>query len=502
MIARIPILVITPTSGFGELIQQTLEDTGNYQVVLVDNAATALSCARTMPISLCILDCTPHLTSQVDLAVSLRKLQPQMRLVIIPPDDDPGQTALSQIRPYATLSKPFYLPDLLDTVKEGLYSVGLSDASQAAQHLTRLSLESSAQAAMIVREGQLWAYAGQLSQEAAQELASIVLTSSINDEKDQSLSAKTSDRLRFVRLSVTGGEYMLYIISLSKTELLALAFASETPFSKIRAKAGQLAKDLASPGAMTSTKSNAPSAQSPATAQIPSLSSSKPELQPLLENVPSHLPPSGHTRAAPSLNIPTTPSVQPFSAVSSNIRQTLAQQPVAQPTQSAADISEPFVSVSGLRVTSPPERKAEELPSTSLVVHALHYACAIIPRMPNHTLSGDLADKLPEWMGRLCLAFGWRLEYLSVQPEALQWVANLSPSIPPGRMIRSLRKHTSQLIFTAFPNLARENPSGDFWAPGYLITSGSAPPPANVLAKFIQQTRSHQGIRTISRRLP
>jgi hypothetical protein len=50
----------------------------------------------------------------------------------------------------------------------------LQDATKAAQHLTRLTLESSAQAALITRKNNLWAYAGQLSQEAAKELAMTV----------------------------------------------------------------------------------------------------------------------------------------------------------------------------------------------------------------------------------------------------------------------------------------------------------------------------------------
>ena len=40
----------------------------------------------------------------------------------------------------------------------------------------------------------------------------------------------------------------------------------------------------------------------------------------------------------------------------------------------------------------------------------------------------------------------------------------------------------------------KKNPSGDFWAPGYLIMGGSQPPPVQLIKEFIGQTRQRQGI--------
>ena len=50
------ILVATSTKGFGELIQQTLEDTGRYQVLLVDSVEDAIDCTQRMLFPVCILD--------------------------------------------------------------------------------------------------------------------------------------------------------------------------------------------------------------------------------------------------------------------------------------------------------------------------------------------------------------------------------------------------------------------------------------------------------------
>ena len=129
----------------------------------------------------------------------------------------------------------------------------------------------------------------------------------------------------------------------------------------------------------------------------------------------------------------------------------------------------------------------------SPAVYNLDYACLLVPRLPQHHLTGDLSDQVSDWVPQICVAFGWRLEYISVRPEYLLWIANVPPSTSPAYLMRILRQHTSDRIFTDFPRLHKENPSGDFWAAGYLIMGGSQPPPAQLIKDFISQTRQRQG---------
>jgi len=76
----------------------------------------------------------------------------------------------------------------------------------------------------------------------------------------------------------------------------------------------------------------------------------------------------------------------------------------------------------------------------------------------------------------------------------LQWVVSVPPTTSPGQLMRIKRQRTSEKIFDEFPRFTRENPSGDFWAPGYLILGGSQPPQIQVIKEFIAQTRQRQGI--------
>jgi len=76
----------------------------------------------------------------------------------------------------------------------------------------------------------------------------------------------------------------------------------------------------------------------------------------------------------------------------------------------------------------------------------------------------------------------------------LQWIVNVPPTISPGHIMRVMRQQTSDRIFAEFVKLKQENPSKDFWAPGYLIMGGSQPHPQKLVRDFIKQTRQRQGL--------
>ena len=135
------------------------------------------------------------------------------------------------------------------------------------------------------------------------------------------------------------------------------------------------------------------------------------------------------------------------------------------------------------------------LEPASPAMYNLNYACLLVPRFDSHHLTGDMADQLSDWVAQVCIAFGWRLEHISVRPEYLQWVVSVPPATAPGYIMRIVRQQTSERVFKEFPRIKNDNPSGDFWAPGYLIMGGSQPHPQKLVRDFIEQTRQRQGLR-------
>lgn len=506
------ILVVTSTKGFGQLIQQTLEESGYYLVTLNDNVQDALHSVHEGSYILAILDASIKGGSLDVIAQEMRIEHPGLKLIIIPPDNDIQSPIMEKVAPEGYLTKPFYLPDLFDTIKEvlginpsqtsGEISSGgnlrdrlnpsqsldwLEDVNLAAQHLTRLSLESAAHAALIVRENQLWAYAGHLADPAAEELVSIVNDFWQNDKGD---AGSSGDKVRFIRLKTTGMEYLLYVTAIGDGMVLALAFDTETPFSKIRTQAAKLARSLASPPNHISGMANTNWSSEGQWAQETEHISPHPtiNIKSLLGEIPTPNPDVVSAR-------PT------FQDEESYNKPLLTEIKTAPDAYSQLDLTTESVETTEANKVNPYNRKdtaktlkSEDLRPVSPAMHYLNFACLLIPRIPKQHLTGELASSLGEWMYQLCLAYGWRLEHQSIRPGYLLWIASVSPSTSPSTHIRIIRKQTSLRIFEAFPNFQKDNPSGDYWAPGYLIVSSSQPPAADIINQFIFNSRQHQGL--------
>src|SRR5919108_784197 len=253
------LLLVSADSSFANVLLYGLEQEG-YRVQIVKGKGEAVVRADEANCSLAFLDMDLGERAVLDIGKALRMLNPAIRFIIFSREDTPPE--LDEIRPWMFSPKPYFLPDVLNMLNNKSTPISkpirptqtnasvptnqvqmsnpalpwLQDVTKAAQHLTRLTLESSAQAALITRGDNLWAYAGQLSQGAAKELG-VTVTRHWDGQKG-------SDLLRFVRLEATKAEHMLYATRLADDVVLALVFDAETPFSTIRSQAGQLVNRL------------------------------------------------------------------------------------------------------------------------------------------------------------------------------------------------------------------------------------------------------------------
>jgi REP element-mobilizing transposase RayT len=127
----------------------------------------------------------------------------------------------------------------------------------------------------------------------------------------------------------------------------------------------------------------------------------------------------------------------------------------------------------------------------------LSYTCLLIPRFPAHQLKGDLADLLPQWLQQICISYGWRLEFITVNLDYLQWAVQVTPATSPGNFMQQIRYETSTMVFESFSRIKRENLANDFWAPGYLVVLGTRPHPEEMIHQYIRLTRRQQGLNTL-----
>lgn len=550
------LLIVSPQASFGTSIRTGL-DPARFEVFSTSDFSDAIHYVRENNIPVVILDAEleGQALSVIDIGFALRQIKPDVHFVLVVRAEQNVET--ETLVPDATLVKPVSISDLETLIENLALQVSmidpmdspmpdfnptdrqvegeerlqwLGDVSKAAQQLTQLTLESSAQAAFITCQNELWAYAGQLSREAAQEL-----TDSIQRYLDKE---GQSDLLRFVRLKATDAQHMLYVRKLSEKMTLALVFDAETPYSTIRSQAGKLVKNLidnsmaqSRPGPSTVTDqidSQAVSAEQPETADfqdVPLISELLGEVPPPIPPRPSlkiNLPwdqpeletkPASSTAEQPSVARPEEAPRRPVPALDETMANPLpASSAVTQINIPKLNIPDDLAVTRKQAVRMDPESMAEtraqgvgegtpdgahriliEPPSLSQV--NLTYACLLIPRFEHHHLVGDVATRLNEWVPQLCVAFGWRLEYISVRPDYLQWIARVPLNTAAGYVIRIIRQHTSDRFFAEFPRFKVDNPSGEFWAPGFIVQGGSQTHPPKQVREFIKQTRVRQGLR-------
>ncbi len=525
------VLILSPDTGFGGLIQQTLERAGGYEPLLVTSGRQALNIAKKVSFDLAILDADITDISITRLGKDLLRLIPDMRLILIPPESPPPEFDTQSMRISGYLTKPFYLPDLVEIVERSLSPKPvdilatsktesqtrpimdqtsqnvievtatsaphvsaqgrlpwLDDVNQAAQLLASLSMASPSQASLLLRGGRLWAYAGQLSQAAMQELAHLVIQdwrrSLDTDQADDS----EVDLARYIRLKSTDSEYLLYTTLLEDDLLLALVFNARTPFSEIRSQAVALARALTSPPEKVAQGIGQKGWVAPNTDQHELAT----EEAAWLFGVRGTEGASDQVEGAAPAGATDEPKLE-----SDEIQQTrwiyefeTEAQAVSGEVEAVQPPQESWANTHGEEIVSPTSsRKGLFSPRIS----DIRYTCILVPRLPEHILIGDLAGNLSAWMRKIALSFGWRLDYLAVCPGYLQWVAGVAPETSAEEIVQTVRQHTSKMIFAEFPRYQKENLYGDFWAPGYLVVTARKPLSEEVIQKYIHHIRSHQG---------
>jgi REP element-mobilizing transposase RayT len=556
---------MTPVRSFGEFIQQALDDTGLFSATLVHDKKLLMDQVSTGGFIVVVLDLDLE-PNPVGLIRSLNNFDEDLRIIAMQDNANRGEIELNGLKLAKFIDGIFSFPlflDVLNTVVSDLPGLAISplvvergvtsfpsqltrgkktffprqapewlnDVERAAQYLTRLSLKSAAQAALISRKDQLWAYAGHLARPAADELALSVWHYWDRDGG--------SDLARFIRLKANDGEYMLYATGLGGNYVLALAFEIETPFSEMRTEANTLARRLKSPPReLPPFEFGATLPRKVSTQNRENLANNQAISHPIMENDKGLDQDLANGRQAffedllSAVEIPDPDVVpSPISAksvpdkeiirdntddIDKDKRRPSRNKNLQESTPNnmnriemdnvmLGDLPHGFLSnqgnVDGGRFADDKIQESQKTPMefedyypTTPSFHNLTYACILVPRMPKHRLVGDLVTSLHHWIKQLAVVSGWRLERLVIHPEYIHWVAALSPDIPPGEMIADLRQRLSKEIFGENPRLARENPSGDFWAPGFLIINGRDPLPEGMVDTYIEKTRSRQGV--------
>jgi len=275
------ILVVDSNEAFSTMLKEILESEGGYSVDVVHSERKALALLPGADYALTIVDMGLDSggDAYLDLAHKVRQGWPAMRLVLIPlmGEDLPPEARRLDIQ--GTLTKPFFVDDLLPNIKEALAKKvrpagapppsapapvisPLPSASAPARPptpqpadrpaagsgsgLAGLVRETSADVALLIstaagKEG-LVSYVGTMSKSGAEELAKLIVTAA--------RAAQAAGRfLRqpdapFEHSMFESGAIRLYVLALPGERLLAVVTPVSTPLGIVRQNLRRAGRDL------------------------------------------------------------------------------------------------------------------------------------------------------------------------------------------------------------------------------------------------------------------
>jgi hypothetical protein len=166
-------------------------------------------------------------------------------------------------------------------------------------------------------------------------------------------------------------------------------------------------------------------------------------------------------------------------------------------TQPAVEVpSDEIIVVTALNFPEKDSRAAESLsaiespetPTSEIDSLRFEYTCILAPGHPGQYLTRDLSRAIGVILPQLHLANGWDMTRVSVRPQYLAWGFSLPTAVSPVDAVLEIRRGITAYFKDALPDLMES--SEEFFAPGYLVLSGSQPPPPSLVEEFIQRYRS------------
>lgn len=509
------VLVADPNLEFAESVRQVLEGTGRYVVLLARNGSEAITVAGSRPVRLAIVNAIlPDLGSS-QVVRQLRILCPGVAVIAIPSKTGAEDADLIAVGIDEFLPRLVYLPDLPWIVERVLLGEDgerlgalhssdvlppsppptepslklpswLLDQERATDYLARLIAMSSALASVLTLGNRLWAAVGSLTPAQFDELSLLVGGTSASSPGRGALA-------RFVRLVGASAPFQLYSTEVLGELLLSMVFPANVPFGQVRL----LARDVAA--ALANIDPGGGRAEAEVYEERPEGKAEAGAPDVLQISLPRDWLPKEPTelRVLPFLSPtdPTHPKDGPAPAAG-NGKPLPAPGPIEFPRdwipRSAISIDHlPFLLPLQEDIPQPPPI-APDAPSSIDESLWIAYSIVLVPRLPEHSLSARLADNLAQWTKRLCLAWDWRLDLFELNPAYLSLMVSLPPEVAPGSAARLLVDTLSSQVSRAYPEIAHDIPSGQFWARRYLLAAGPLTP--DRVVRFIRRTRRAQGL--------
>jgi DNA-binding NarL/FixJ family response regulator/predicted regulator of Ras-like GTPase activity (Roadblock/LC7/MglB family) len=285
------ILIVDDDEAFATILKEGIQMAGEFQATIVTTPSEARDLAGREHLAMAIVDMDLQEENPLELLRTLRALQPELRLMIIPLDAPPEEVL--QLGIQGTLPKPFFLPDIPAQIEAALLRpIGVSHLEPASEktviatppavrqpessapaiarapalgperataatrlrahletqahrltdHLRYLARELNADAVLLTYGSELVAYAGRFGLGEAEQLARVVIDSW--QASARVAAALGREKVCFEQSLHEGQDYLLYSLSAADEIVLSVALRADRPLGMIRYNTKQTAQEL------------------------------------------------------------------------------------------------------------------------------------------------------------------------------------------------------------------------------------------------------------------
>jgi CheY-like chemotaxis protein len=473
------VLVASSHPAFGDLLRRSLEDSGRYRPFLASAAGELDEMLKQEDFDLALADLTAGDEEAHTVLKSLSESAAGLPLVVFSPGNDPGHPWLAEAEVRACLNKPFYLPELLDTLDEitgqkGEVNGWVPEIPADPQELAALLAETSALGGLVLEDEQISVLAGELDAAGGEEIVVLLAQAWSGD--------RGSDLARYTHLQASEQDRLVYATRLAEKQFLALTFDSAVPFKQARAISLAVASAIH------------PRPPEPASLPVRIAPYSVPPDDATLDEYPLEEESLGEDLHLEDIlnDLPAPDPAAPSSEWGPEQDLAGAGEDFRFPWEEAGPV-ETQVPSPTLEDTQPNRSAEEAAPTEEPREEGQKYTCILVPTLAEIDLTEGLSEALQAWLPVFCQPFDWKLVQVQAEPGYLFWTVETAPAVSPGHLARLLRQKSSQYLVDQFPQVANRLQGRDFWAPGFLLLSGDEPPSHERIVDFIEDTRRRQG---------
>ena len=259
------ILILDSNVAFATMLQESLQQGGEYHATVATNGEEALQELATAGFDLAIVDLGLTDPDGAALARELRQQQVNLRLMLIPLVGEEIPPELADLDVQGVLPKPFFLPELPGRIADALaqpmgegpivataavpepdttprpQAVPSEIVPEIIQVMNVLVREINAEAVILTGGGSLIAHTGRLSAEGADRLAQAVGESW---HTSAHVARILSREQKHFEQSVEGDEHMFYSLTVREDIVLSVALRTRVPLGMIRHRAKATAEAL------------------------------------------------------------------------------------------------------------------------------------------------------------------------------------------------------------------------------------------------------------------